>query len=143
MWFFEKHDLDNGEQVIRWAFLFAAPTLFNNFESTEFTVLHLFIGIILLVFFSFVKQYLSYLKNENVMDNESWLYYGRIITFFAHIVFNCNVASQIWTGLVISKIVSSMFEYHNNLSVFWSFAISLVLFLSVFQSTMYSVNTLR
>jgi len=141
MWFFDYHNLDNSEQIIRWAFLFAAPTLFDNFENTAFSTLHLFIGILLLTFFHYCKTCLCYLKKT--LTSTSWFRYGRVLTFLAHIIFNCNVASQIWTGLVISKIVAGMFQYHNSLQVFWSFAVTLILGLSVLQSSLYDVETLR
>jgi len=141
MWFFDSHNLDNSEQIIRWAFLFAAPTLFDNFESTDFTIIHLFTGVVFLIFLHYARNFLCYLK-EGLAEDE-WKNYGRVITFFARIIFNCNVASQIWTGLVISKIVSGMFQYHNNLMIFWSFAITLILGLSVLQSTLIPITSLR
>ena len=141
MWFFENHALNNSEQIIRWAFLFAAPTLFDNFENTDFSSLHLFIGILLLTFFYYCKNYVCYLKST--LEPSSWNSYGRLITFWAHVIFNCNVASQIWTGLVISKIVSGMFQYHNSLQVFWSFAVTLIFGLSVLQSSANDVTNLR
>ena len=141
MWYFATHTRENGEELLRWAFLFAAPRLFQSYENSEFSLLHLFIGGILLTLFSSGQELLNTWVKD--ISPPAWAVYGRLLTFLGHLIFNCRIASQIWLGLVISKIISDMFNYHNDLSIFWAFTGTLILISSVFRCTVENVESLR
>jgi hypothetical protein len=143
MWFFESHKHDHGQEVIRWTFLFASPVLFEDYESTIFSFLHLFIGVIVLILLTGAAEFLSHIRKEHVMSQVNWVRYGRIVNFAAHIVYNAIIASQIWTGLVIAKIATAIFRYHNNLYIFGAFSVALLFLLAVCGSILYPVHSLR
>lgn len=143
MWFFSEHNSDHGEQILRWTFLFAAPNLFKQIEISTFSFLHLFVGILLLVFVTIVKEGLTKLASKEVLNNNQWEKYGRLIDFIAQIVYNVMIATQIWTGLVLANIIEKIFNKHNDMLIFSGFSIGLIFFLAVLRTITTPIKKLR
>lgn len=143
MWFFDTHKYEHGEQIVRWTFLFAAPEIFRNFQSVNFSFLHLLIGFILIVVLTLLGNGLSFIVKMEAMNTKNWSLYGRLIQFAAKIIYNLIVATQIWTGFVLAKFFVEVFEQNNDLYVFSIFVIALIAFLAVITSALPKVNELR
>ncbi len=141
MWLFSAHEYDHGSQILRWTFLFAAPAIFKEYESAIFSFIHLFTGISILTFSVITAEGLTLLTEK--LDEKRWSYYGRLITFAALLVSNIMIATQIFTGYVISKLVMDVFNGHNSIIVFSTFSLALIFFLAVVRSTTCSVKDLR
>lgn len=141
MWLFSAHEYDHGSQILRWTFLFAAPTIFHEYDSAIFSFIHLFAGISILAFSSITAQGLTLLTEK--LDEAHWSYYGRLITFTALLVSNIMIATQIFTGYVIAKLVMDIFDGHNSILVFSTFSVAMIFFLAVVRSTTCSVKDLR
>ena len=143
MWLFKVHEYNHGGEILRWTFLFAAPIIFEEYEKTDFSFMQLFVGILVLILSTSLADALTFLTRKEVLNDENWEIYGRFISFAAVITYNVMVATQIWTGFIISKLVMTIFSQHNSLLVFSVFTISLIFLLAVVKSTTCPVQELR
>ena len=143
MWLFKVHEYDHGGQILRWTFLFAAPIIFEEYDQTDFSFMQLFIGVLVLILSTSLADALTFITRKDVLNDSDCEIYGRLISFAAVITYNIMVATQIWTGYIVSKLVMTIFSQQNSLLVFSVFAVSLIFLLAVVKSTTCPVQDLR
>ncbi len=143
MWLFANHEYDHGGQILRWTFLFAAPIIFEKYDSDIISFVHLFIGVAVLTFVTLVANFLTYLTRKDILNEQVWAVYGRTINFLAVLMYNSMIATQIWTGYVISNLIMDIFSQHNSILVLGLFTAALIFLLGVIQSTTDAVENLR
>ena len=143
MWLFKVHEYDHGGQILRWTFLFAAPIIFEEYDQTDFSFMQLFVGVLVLILSTSLADALTFITRKDVSNDSDWEIYGRLISFAAVITYNIMVATQIWTGYIVSKLVMTIFSQQNSLLVFSVFAVSLIFLLAVVKSTTCPVQDLR
>ena len=90
-----------------------------------------------------VKEGLTKLASKEVLNNNQWEKYGRLIDFIAQIVYNVMIATQIWTGLVLANIIEKIFNKHNDMLIFSGFSIGLIFFLAVLRTITTPIKNLR
>lgn len=141
MWLLDGVQNTNGEQILRWMFLFAGPTLFQNYEAGIFSLLHLLTAFSALAVASIFAVALT--KKVKSMSDATWATYGRILSFVGHVVSVAITAMQIWSGFIISTLMMSMFSRNSSVSVFAAFTITGIFLLGAVNSAFTDIKNLR
>lgn len=141
MWILDGVQNTNGEQILRWMFLFAGPTLFQNYEAGIFSLLHLLTAFSALAVANTFAVALT--KKVKSMTDTTWQVYGRLLSFVGHVVSVAITAMQIWSGFIISTLMMSMFSRNSSVSVFAAFTVTGIFLLGAVNSAFTEIKSLR
>lgn len=141
MWILDSVANTNGEQILRWMFLFAAPKLFESYENGVFSLLHLLTAFSALAVANGLAAMLSI--KVKAMSDSLWQMYGRVLSFFGHILSVTITGLQIWAGFIVANLVTSMFARHSSVPIFAAFTITGIFLLGAVNSAFTLVKDLR
>lgn len=141
MWILDSVANTNGELILRWMFLFAAPQLFESYEAGIFSLLHLLTAFSALAVTNGLAGILT--VKVKSMNDIYWNLYGRILSFFGHILSVTITGLQIWTGFIVANLVTSMFARHSSLPIFAAFTITGIFLLGAINSAFTTIKDLR
>jgi hypothetical protein len=141
MWILDAVSNTNGEQILRWMFLFAAPQLFQTYEAGVFSLLHLLTAFSALAVANGFGAMLS--AKVKTMNDSLWQVYGRMLSFLGHIISVTISGLQIWSGFIVANLVTSMFERHSSVQIFAAFTITGIFLLGAVNSAFTSIQDLR
>lgn len=141
MWILDSVANTNGEQILRWMFLFAAPKLFESYEAGVFSLLHLLTAFSALAVANAFAAMLT--VKVKAMSEGLWLLYGRVLSFLGHILSVTITGLQIWSGFIVANLVTSMFSRHSSVPIFAAFTITGIFLLGAVNSAFSTVKDLR
>ena len=141
MWILDTVANTNGEQILRWMFLFAAPQLFEAYEAGVFSLLHLLTAFSALTVANALASMLT-IKVKTLSDS-AWLFYGRILSFLGHVLSVAITGLQIWSGFIVANLVTSMFARHSSVQIFAAFTITGIFLLGAVNSAFTAIKDLR